>query len=257
MAHDTSASVRARYVPVSGDDVTRGAPSDGMDYIITVDERRKWWWEGGPVDSCCLCFTLEVGIVIMAGLRVAANCFALLMHELDKKTIGERLVIEQTKYIYGCTGDSPTLSKSDCHFLEQDINFGQNFLSSDNHASAIAYDLVYIGLLGLAGGVVGLWAGCGRSTMAAKLFFWSMLAGLSLCVASSVVSFAKKGHFSSHPLTLLYNAVYFFLFIYFTKVAWSYYAVLKARHINTSSGFDDGVELGDILNGDERSDETA
>ncbi|CAM9354849.1 unnamed protein product [Ascophyllum nodosum] len=147
----------------------------------------------------------------------------------------------------------------DCQVLKRDINLGQNSSNADNHASGIAYDIMYIGLLvGLAGGVAGLLAGSGRSTMAAKLFFWSMLAGLWLSVASLVVSFAK-GHLNTYgtPVTLVCNAVYYFFFIYFTKVAWSYYTVLKARDINTSSGFDDGVELGDVLDVDVRSYETA
>ena len=51
MAHDTTAYVRARYLPGTGDDVTRGAPSDGMDNMVTVSRWWKWWWQRGIVDS--------------------------------------------------------------------------------------------------------------------------------------------------------------------------------------------------------------
>ncbi|CAM9354923.1 unnamed protein product [Ascophyllum nodosum] len=71
MVHNTPAPVRARYFPLTGDQVTRGVPSDGSNYyIVTVGRREEWWWQSGPVAWCCLCFTLEVGESDAVGTRL-------------------------------------------------------------------------------------------------------------------------------------------------------------------------------------------
>ncbi|CAM9354776.1 unnamed protein product [Ascophyllum nodosum] len=262
MAHDTSASVRVRYLPVSGDDVTRGAPSDGMDHIITVGGQRKWWWQSGPVDSCCFCFPLEVGIVILAGMDVAASSFLLWMFELVKDMMNTaatnlELIMEREKYENSCSGDSPTMTENECQLLEQQLKFLQSGLNVYQHPPAIFYVYEYIMyiilLVGLAGGVAGLVAGCGSNTLAAKLFFWSCLPGLFLRTASLTVWFVTGQIGSISIVFWVLNAVYYFFAIYFAKVSWSYYAVLKARDVNTSPGVGSAVELRGISDGDWRS----
>lgn len=72
-------------------------------------------------------------------------------------------------------------------------------------------------LVGLAGGIAGLWASCGRNTLAAKLLFWSWPASLATSTFSGIVLWFFTG---AHliPSTLVMSSASLFFYVYFMKV---------------------------------------
>ncbi|CAM9136973.1 unnamed protein product [Ectocarpus sp. 8 AP-2014] len=210
-------------------DVGRWAPEEERGLGMT---RTAWWWQAGPVASCCGCFTIRTGIYLLSLWNMFWGMVYINFENWTIPAIIQRLRRLRSAYTKDCTGVIVT-QEHDCDAYlsamdqgERTLDFSQSMVPA-YHAIGALYML-----LSLAG-----WrAGYTNNTTLAKLFMLGFPVTFSIDVCHSFLSPNDEA-----PLNTLLAALFS---AYFFKVAWSFYRRLRiseeAQRIVAEGGLEGG-----------------
>eukprot|EP00904_Undaria_pinnatifida_P013782 jgi/Undpi1/9534/HiC_scaffold_27.g11990.m1 len=192
--------------------------------------RTEWWWQPGPVTSCCWFFSLRTGVYMLALWNMITGVEYLRMEKTNIPALIELLAHDREKYMEYCAGHIIAPQKS-CDAIVGNIAYREKLL--DFWESSIpAYHA--IGAVFLCFAMVGWRAGYTNSSKFAKVFMMAFPTALSI----RIVLLALSPHQAvSYSLILISVTV---TFAYFFKVAWSFYA--RVSLLEEANRVADGME---------------
>ncbi|CAM9249263.1 unnamed protein product [Ectocarpus sp. 12 AP-2014] len=216
--------------------VEQGEPIDEARFNGEGGVRRQWWWQPGPVDSCCFCCSLRAGVGILAASDLFYNgIWAAFYSKGDvEKILQTSIAILQSVYDKDCK-DAPVQTE-DCLQLSHNIEQAEFNLELFDNLPVIVYVEAVIAMLA---GAVGLFAVFKSNALSAKIYLWTWLPKFFVGVVARYTLRAEMKQYgidnSDGPGVVISELMSVVFLLYYVKVAWSFHQRLKARSGNSSS----------------------
>ncbi|CAM9986782.1 unnamed protein product, partial [Ectocarpus sp. 8 AP-2014] len=152
--------------------VEQAEPVDEARFNGEGGVRRQWWWQPGPVDSCCFCCSLRAGVGILAAKDLFYNgIWAAFYSRSDvEKMLRTAIAILQSAYDKDCK-DAP-VQTVDCLQLSHNIEQAEFQVELLDNLPVIVYVEAVIAMLA---GAVGLFAVFKSNALSAKIYLWTWL----------------------------------------------------------------------------------
>ncbi|CAM9824748.1 unnamed protein product [Scytosiphon promiscuus] len=227
------------YVPV-GSEFEQGRPlGSRVRFNGEGGVRRAWWWEAGPVDSCCFCCSLAAGVTMLVLMDVVLGIFAFYSLTAENEERDGMIVHLKDKYAQECEGvEEPP---PDCATVSADLL--QLTTTEDFYILMLLQ-----GIISLLFGLIGLWSVITHNAFAAKVYLWSWPLRFLLRLVETIMQRFRLRHYHMGFLWHLQVVGALFgtaLLAYYAKVTWSYYLMLKrkSRAALSASESAGGIEL--------------
>ncbi|CAN0373718.1 unnamed protein product, partial [Ectocarpus fasciculatus] len=139
---------------------------DGARFNGEGGVRRLWWWQAGPVDSCCFCCSLRAGVGILAALDLFYTGiwkFFYLKEDMEKLL---QTSIAQLQSIYHKKCDSTVVDTEYCQQLRHQMEQMEFNVELFDNLPTIVYVQAVIDMFA---GAVGLYAVFKSNALAAKV----------------------------------------------------------------------------------------
>ncbi|CAN0255759.1 unnamed protein product [Pylaiella littoralis] len=155
------------YVPV-GSEFEEGRPLGNRSrFNGERSARRGWWWQSGPLDSCCFCFSLRTGVGILSAVDFLAAAWALYFVYLLKWM---NTMLEANKDVVLHEPQCMKMSGAEAarcnEYIEQLVQDGFALAAIMSYGAAAFF---------LAAGTTGLWAVVSCNLRPATLHVWTWL----------------------------------------------------------------------------------
>eukprot|EP00903_Cladosiphon_okamuranus_P017608 g16219.t1 len=212
--------------------------------------RKEWWWEAGPVDSCCFCCSLRAGVAILATTDLLYKGIYATFY-VTQQVEGINALLGQLEPVYDlvCTGarkDTP-----DCKQVEENIEMLKGEIQLFDHLPAAFY---IQGGIAIIAGITGLYAVFNSHALAAKVYMWTWLPRFLAMVVTEWIIYAKMskiGLEQNPAITLVSELINLAFIVYFVKVLWSYQ---KRLHGSSAESSDptlppEGIQLRNGIDG--------
>ncbi|CAM9881463.1 unnamed protein product [Ectocarpus sp. 4 AP-2014] len=147
-------------------------PADEARFNGEGGVRRQWWWQPGPVDSCCFCCSLRAGVGILAANDLfQRGIYTAFFSRGDvEKVLPTAIAILQSAYDKDCK-DAPVQTE-DCLQLSHKIEQMEFNLELFDNLPVIVYVEAVMSMLA---GAVGLFAVFKSNALSAKIYLWTWL----------------------------------------------------------------------------------
>ncbi|CAN0075565.1 unnamed protein product, partial [Scytosiphon promiscuus] len=179
--------------------------------------RTRWWWQPGPVASCCGCFTIRTGVYLLSLWNMAYGMAYVNYEKWYIPTLSQILQQTGAKYEEMCKG---LVRKQ-----ERECDAGLKMIAEQETTLDFLQSMIpvyhVIGVVYVIFSLIGWRAGYTNNQTLAKLFLVSFPAAFMIDVC---VSFLAPRDVV--PMPLITSAL---IAAYCFKVAWSFYAMLRIR----------------------------
>ncbi|CAM9126125.1 unnamed protein product, partial [Ectocarpus sp. 6 AP-2014] len=198
--------------------------------------RKDWWWQPGPVDSCCFCCSLRAGVGILAANDLFLNGIWSTFYSRShmEKMLHAAIEILQSVYDEDCK-DAPVQTE-DCLRLSHNIEQAEFQVELFDNLPVIVYVEAVIAMLA---GAVGLFAVFKSNALSAKIYLWTWLPKFFVGLVARYTMCAVMKQYgidnSDGPGVVIGGLMGVVFLLYYVKVAWSFHQRLKARSGNSSS----------------------
>eukprot|EP00752_Nemacystus_decipiens_P002296 g2173.t1 len=184
--------------------------------------RKEWWWEAGPVDSCCFCCSLRAGVAILATIDLLYKGVWTTFYETQQMENTAANALSQLEPLYEqrCTG--AMAQTDDCLQAAHMIELLKDEIQIFDHLPAAFY---VQGGIAIIAGIAGLLAVFNADALAAKVYLWTWLPRFVAMVVTEWCLYAKMKEVGLNPnlaFNIFWQIVECLFVVYFVKVLWSY-----------------------------------